>query len=330
MTQVAQDRLKALEAAGGQVIRIDDLGQIDAALAQIAPTIRCDPPSPGSPRAGAALAGRRRGFPVQRGAEGLPRRRLAPAREQSVRGGAGHRFNAAGANRQVVRRSLDDLAGSGGWGVDAAGFEFASTARRRRTAGRAQALSSRSNLADGWTARVGSAVRGRRTRLRGSTVEQGRVQTGKPGPMGHHARPRGRFFGTRDLSTDGEDSRKPCAADVWSWTWATWSMPPECVLTVRMWVAFCGTRGDWNCRRLRAQRVRTGDRSIEHAGQRTDFAAGPRCLEQAEGARLAWPLSRERTEVRDGISRRRSAGPRPPATGNAISGGDQKLGGGAT
>lgn len=46
MPQVVQDRLKALEAAGGQVIRIDDLGQIDAALAKIAPTIRCDPPSP--------------------------------------------------------------------------------------------------------------------------------------------------------------------------------------------------------------------------------------------------------------------------------------------
>jgi len=46
MTQSAQDRLKALEAAGGQVIRIDDLSQIDAALAKIAPTIRCDPPSP--------------------------------------------------------------------------------------------------------------------------------------------------------------------------------------------------------------------------------------------------------------------------------------------
>ncbi|MDY0168540.1 MAG: glycosyl hydrolase [Thermoguttaceae bacterium] len=46
MPQVVQDRLKALEAAGGQVIRIDDPGQIDAALAKIAPTIRCEPPSP--------------------------------------------------------------------------------------------------------------------------------------------------------------------------------------------------------------------------------------------------------------------------------------------
>jgi hypothetical protein len=46
MTQSAQDRLKDMEAAGGQVIRIDDLSQIDAALAKIAPTIRCDPPSP--------------------------------------------------------------------------------------------------------------------------------------------------------------------------------------------------------------------------------------------------------------------------------------------
>lgn len=46
MTQVAQDRLKALEAAGGQVIRIGDLSQIDAPLAKIAPTMKCDPPSP--------------------------------------------------------------------------------------------------------------------------------------------------------------------------------------------------------------------------------------------------------------------------------------------
>ncbi|NUQ66120.1 MAG: hypothetical protein HUU20_26965 [Pirellulales bacterium] len=46
MPPVVQDRLQALEAAGGQVIRIDDLSQIDAALAKIAPTIGCDPPSP--------------------------------------------------------------------------------------------------------------------------------------------------------------------------------------------------------------------------------------------------------------------------------------------
>ena len=46
MPQVVQDRLRALEAAGGLVIRIDDLSQIDAALTKIAPTIRCDPPSP--------------------------------------------------------------------------------------------------------------------------------------------------------------------------------------------------------------------------------------------------------------------------------------------
>ena len=46
MPQVVQDRLKALEAAGGQVIRIGGLNRIDAALARIAPTIRCDPPSP--------------------------------------------------------------------------------------------------------------------------------------------------------------------------------------------------------------------------------------------------------------------------------------------
>lgn len=39
ITQVAQDRLKALEAAGGQVIRIADLSRIDAALAEIPPTI---------------------------------------------------------------------------------------------------------------------------------------------------------------------------------------------------------------------------------------------------------------------------------------------------
>jgi hypothetical protein len=46
MTQAAQQRLKALEAAGGQVVRVDDLSQIDAALAKIPPTMRCDPPSP--------------------------------------------------------------------------------------------------------------------------------------------------------------------------------------------------------------------------------------------------------------------------------------------
>jgi len=46
MTQVVQDRLKVLEAAGGQVIRIGDPSQIDAALAKIAPTIRCEPRSP--------------------------------------------------------------------------------------------------------------------------------------------------------------------------------------------------------------------------------------------------------------------------------------------
>jgi hypothetical protein len=46
MTETSKKRLDALLAAGGQVVRVDDLAQIDAAVAKIAPTVQLDPPSP--------------------------------------------------------------------------------------------------------------------------------------------------------------------------------------------------------------------------------------------------------------------------------------------
>jgi hypothetical protein len=46
MTDVAKKRLDELKAAGGQVVRVDDLAQLDAAVARIAPTVELDPPSP--------------------------------------------------------------------------------------------------------------------------------------------------------------------------------------------------------------------------------------------------------------------------------------------
>ena len=45
MTDAAKKRLDAFKAAGGQVVRVDDLDQIDAAVAKIAPTVQLDPPS---------------------------------------------------------------------------------------------------------------------------------------------------------------------------------------------------------------------------------------------------------------------------------------------
>jgi hypothetical protein len=46
MTEGSKQRLEALRAAGGQVVRVDDLGQIDADVAKITPTLKLDPPSP--------------------------------------------------------------------------------------------------------------------------------------------------------------------------------------------------------------------------------------------------------------------------------------------
>jgi hypothetical protein len=46
MTDTAKRQLEALKAAGGQVVRVDDLAQIDAAVAKITPTMKFDPPSP--------------------------------------------------------------------------------------------------------------------------------------------------------------------------------------------------------------------------------------------------------------------------------------------
>jgi hypothetical protein len=45
MTDAAKKQLDRLSAAGGQVVRVEDLGQIDATLAKLTPTMRFDPPS---------------------------------------------------------------------------------------------------------------------------------------------------------------------------------------------------------------------------------------------------------------------------------------------
>jgi len=45
MTEPARQRLEEFKTAGGQVVRADELGQIDAAVAGIAPTVQLEPPS---------------------------------------------------------------------------------------------------------------------------------------------------------------------------------------------------------------------------------------------------------------------------------------------
>jgi hypothetical protein len=47
MTDAAQHQLEAFQAVGGQVVRVDDIQKIGAALASIAPTVQCDPPTSG-------------------------------------------------------------------------------------------------------------------------------------------------------------------------------------------------------------------------------------------------------------------------------------------
>jgi len=46
IAEPSKKRLDQFKAAGGQVVRADDLGQIDAAVSRIAPTVQLDPPSP--------------------------------------------------------------------------------------------------------------------------------------------------------------------------------------------------------------------------------------------------------------------------------------------
>jgi hypothetical protein len=46
MAETSKQRLHAFQAAGGQVVRVNDLSQIDATVAKITPTVQLDPPSP--------------------------------------------------------------------------------------------------------------------------------------------------------------------------------------------------------------------------------------------------------------------------------------------
>jgi hypothetical protein len=46
MAEASKKQLDAFQAAGGQVVHVDDLAQIDAAVAKIGPTVQLDPPSP--------------------------------------------------------------------------------------------------------------------------------------------------------------------------------------------------------------------------------------------------------------------------------------------
>ncbi|MCX7426709.1 MAG: glycosyl hydrolase [Planctomycetia bacterium] len=46
MAEASKKRLDEFQASGGQVVRVDDLAEIDAAAAKVAPTVQLDPPSP--------------------------------------------------------------------------------------------------------------------------------------------------------------------------------------------------------------------------------------------------------------------------------------------
>jgi hypothetical protein len=47
ITDAAEKQLKAFEAGGGRIVRVEDADHIAEALGQVAPTVRCDPPSGG-------------------------------------------------------------------------------------------------------------------------------------------------------------------------------------------------------------------------------------------------------------------------------------------
>ena len=71
MSDAAQRQLKTFQSAGGQVVRAENLDQIDAALAAIAPTVKLDPPSPDLRVVVRRWKGGGAGLRVQRRAERL-------------------------------------------------------------------------------------------------------------------------------------------------------------------------------------------------------------------------------------------------------------------
>ena len=206
MTEASKKRLETFQAAGGQVVRVDDLGQIDAAVAKIAPTVQLDPPSPDIrvlvrrwPGGGAAFLFNE-GQKAYAGTASIHLDgklcEIEPAtglvRGVDVAGASGGR--------------PDDPAESRGLAVDAGGLGLARAAATVAPPAAAQdrPVGRSGRRLDGPRR---SAIRGGRARFRDPSDGEGGIQAGGVRPLGHNTWSRRGFLGPRDVSADGERSR---------------------------------------------------------------------------------------------------------------------------